>query len=313
MENNILDSKRMLPCSKPKDVFCVDLEEWFHIGGLDNPYEDVSLWDKAVPLVERDTDRLLEMFAKFGHKATWLTVGWIAEKYPQMMRKISDAGHEIGCHGYYHKMVWTQTPAEFKAEIVRARKLLQDVTGQRVDAYRAPCFSMKRETFWAYPILAEAGFTVDVSIVPASRDNGGVVGFGRNPMILEMHEGEMVVFPVSVMEVLGKSTQFSGGGHLRAFPTRMIDYGFRQNHQAGRPVMAYIHPREVNPRQPRIPGLSRRKNFTTYYGLNSVVRKLEHLMQKYAFGTVAAAVSGFTALERFQLVGSEANGFDVKC
>lgn len=287
--------------TRPKDVFCVDWEEWFHIGGLENPYEDVSLWDSAKPSVVGDTDILLDLLARYGHKATFLCVGWVAEKHPEVVRKIAAAGHEIGCHGYYHKMLWTQTPQEFKAEVVQTRKLLQDLSGQSVDAYRAPCFSMKRETFWAYPILAEAGFTVDISIVPAPRDNGGVIGFGRDPIQLDMPEGNMVVFPVSVMEFLGKSTQFSGGGHLRAFPTKVIDYGFRQNHKAGRPVMAYIHPREVNPGHPRIAALSRRKRFTAYYGLDSVIGKLEHLMEKYRFGTVAEAVAGFAPLAHFEL------------
>lgn len=287
------------------DVFCVDLEEWFHIGGLANPYEDVSLWESAQPLVEQDTDVLLEMLATHGHRATWLTVGWIAEKYPRMIQKISAAGHEIGCHGYYHRMIWTQTPEEFRADITRARKLLQDVSGQSVDAYRAPCFSMKRETFWAYPILVEAGFTVDVSLVPAPRDNGGVVGFGRDPILLEMPQGHITIFPVTVMDILGKSTQFSGGGHLRAFPTSLIDYGFQQNHQAGRPVMAYIHPREVNPDQPRIKGLPFKKYFTAYYGLKSVRRKLHHMMRRYPFTTIAEAVAAFTVLPRYEFMGGE--------
>lgn len=296
----------------PKDVFCVDLEEWFHIGGLDNPYEDISLWDKAKPQVEHDTDVLLQMFEDTGTKATWLSVGWVAEKYPNMMRKISEAGHEIGCHGFHHRMIWTQTPAEFKEDITRSRKVLQDITGQSIDAYRAPCFSMKRETFWAYPILAEAGFTIDVSIVPAPRDNGGVIGFQRDPLKLETNQGEIVVFPVSVMELAGRSTQFSGGGHLRAFPLPLIEYGFRQNHQDGRPVMAYIHPREVSPDHPRVEGISMKKKFTSYYGLKSVRRKLMHLMRKFPFTTVSDAVASFQNLPLYRMEGDEIRQEDTQ-
>lgn len=291
--------------AKRKDVFCVDLEEWFHIGGLDNPYEDVSLWDSAKNLVERDTDKLLEMFAQHNVKATWLSVGWVAERYPKMMQKIAAAGHEIGCHGYHHRMIWTQTPDEFHEDISRSRKVLQDITGQSIDAYRAPCFSMKRETFWAYPILREVGFSIDVSIVPAPRDNGGVIGFQRDPLVLEMEQGEMVVFPVSVMEIAGKSTQFSGGGHLRAFPTPLINYGFKQNHDQGRVVMAYIHPREVNPDQPRIKSIPWKKKFTAYYGLNSVCRKLHAMMDTYEFHTVSDAVKTFQSLPHYKMVGDE--------
>lgn len=302
---SILSPAQAQAPARTQDVFCVDLEEWFHIGGLQNPYEDISLWEGAEPLVERDVDVLLEMLAETGNKATWLTVGWVADHYPKMMRKISDAGHEIGCHGYYHRMVWTQTPEQFREDIRRSRKTLQDITGQRIDAYRAPCFSMTRETFWAYPILAEEGFTIDVSLVPAPRDNGGVIGFQRDPLRLHLDEGDMVVFPVTVMDLAGRSTQFSGGGHLRAFPTRVIDYGFAQNHKAGRPVMAYIHPREVNPEQPRIKGLPIKKYFTAYYGLKSVRRKLMHMMKKYSFTTISDAVEGFHSLPEYRLTDGE--------
>ncbi|MFN8393050.1 MAG: DUF3473 domain-containing protein [Bacteroidia bacterium] len=193
-----------------------------------------------------------------------------------MMHKIVNAGHEIGCHGYYHKMVWTQTPEEFREDI--NRKTLQDITGQSIDAYRA-YLSMTRETFWAYPSWQRRALP---STCPSSRPprQWRVIGFQRDPLKLHLDEGDMVVFPVTVMDFAGRSTQFSGGGHLRAFPTKVIDYGFAQNHKAGRPVMAYIHP-EVNPEQPRIKGLPL-KYFTAYYGLKSVKRKLMHLMKNAA-------------------------------
>ena len=274
-----------------KDVFCVDWEEWFHIGGLENPYEDIALWDSATPSVVGDTDILLDLLAEFGHKATFLCVGWVAEKHPDVVRKIAAAGHEIGCHGYYHKMLWTQTQEEFKAEVQRTKSLLQHLSGQEVTTFRAPCFSMTQETFWAYPILAELGFKVDVSLVPAARDNGGVVGFERDPFLLQTASGDIVVFPVTVMNIAGKLTQFSGGGHLRALPSRLIEYGFRQNHQQGRPVMAYIHPREVNPDHPRVEGLSWKKRFTAYHGMKTVLPKLRRMMARHSFVTISECLN----------------------
>ncbi len=268
------------------NAFCVDLEEWFHVCAADTPYQDPATWDQAPVLVEKDTDVLLGLLAETGAKATFLTLGWVAEKHPGLIRRISDQGHEIGCHGYYHRLVFEQTPQAFRDEVARARALLQDVSGQGVVCFRAPGFSMTKECFWAYEILKELGFETDVSIVPAERDHGGVAGFSPDLFVLDTSRGPLTVFPVSVMRIAGKAIQFSGGGYLRLFPMSLVRWGFGQNHRQGRPVMAYTHPREIDPGQPRmdLPVLKRWKYYT---GLDGCEEKLRSLLRSYRWSTVS--------------------------
>ncbi len=290
--------------SMPLNAFCVDLEEWFHICGVEAEYSSPNTWDSAPACVERDTEVLMQLLSEVGCHGTFLTVGWVAEKYPNLIRRLSQAGHEIGCHGYTHQLIFRQSFKEFRQEIYRSRRILQDLSGQAVDCFRAPGFSMKRECFWAYSILAEEGIRVDVSIVPAARDHGGVDNFSRQPFELMTPGGRLKVFPVSVMEFLGKRTPFSGGGYLRLFPLRLIEWGFRQNHELGLPVMSYIHPREINPRQPRL-RLPWKKRIKYYVGLNSTVEKLRGLLRRYPFGTVSQALQEVKRFPSFSLVDND--------
>jgi len=270
----------------PLNAFCVDLEEWFHICDVETPYSDPASWDRAPSIVERDTERLLSMLADGKARGTFVAVGWIAEKYPQLVRRIAEQGHEVGCHGYYHRLVFEQTPAEFRAEIRRAKQVIEAASGQPATCFRAPGFSMKRECFWAYPILAEEGFTTDISVVPARRAHGGVSDFEQDPFRLMTASGEITVFPVSVMRFGGRAVPFSGGGYLRMFPLALVRRGFTQNHREGRPVMTYIHPREIDPQQPhlKLPAL---KGFKYYVGVAGCEAKLRQLLREYRFASVA--------------------------
>jgi polysaccharide deacetylase family protein (PEP-CTERM system associated) len=267
-------------------AFCIDLEEWFHICGVRTPYDDPSSWDEALPFVESDTQVILDLLADAGAKATFLTVGWIADKYPGLIEKIVDAGHEIGCHTYYHRLLYTLSPDELREDLERCVEVLRRRSGQPVCAFRAPGFSIKPECYWVYPILREYGLTVDVSIVPAARDHGGIDGFVRDPFTLRTDAGAIKVFPVSVVNVAGKTVPFSGGGYLRLFPLSLMHLGFRQNIAANRPCMIYIHPRETNVGQPRLK-LPRIKYFKYYVGLKSTKDKLAALLNSYKFGTIS--------------------------
>lgn len=299
----------MISPVRPLNAFCVDLEEWFHICGVNTPYDDPATWDQAPVCVEKDTEVLLAMLEEAGAKGTFLAIGWLAEKYPRLIRQISEQGHEIGCHGYYHRLIYEQSAAQFREEIRRCRNILQEISGQEVLCFRAPGFSMKRQCFWAYPILVEEGIRIDVSIVPAPRDHGGVENFTPDPFLLHTKSGPLQVFPVSVMKCLGRTMPFSGGGYLRFFPMPLIEYGIRQNHNAQRPVMTYIHPREINPDQPRLP-LPVKKRFKYYIGLNSTQRKLQYLLRHYGFGTVSQVMANVHGLKCYQLRGCDQN-YDI--
>jgi hypothetical protein len=182
--------------------------------------------------------------------------------------------------------------------------VLRQTSGQPVTTYRAPGFSMKPQCFWAYPILKQNGIDIDVSIVPAARDHGGVAGFERDPFVLDTEAGDIRVFPVSVMQIAGRTMPFSGGGYLRLFPMRLVHAGFRQNHRAGRPGMAYIHPREINVNQPRLK-LPLGKYFKYYVGLRSCERKLRDILHAYRFSTISAVMANQMDMPRFRLDGEQ--------
>jgi polysaccharide deacetylase family protein (PEP-CTERM system associated) len=284
------------------DAFCVDLEEWFHVCGVANPYSDPSTWDGAPKHVIADTRTLLRLLEQTGTKATFLTLGWIAERYPDLVREVASAGHEIGCHGHHHRLLFEMTPESFEEDLVGALTVLRQTSGQEVAVFRAPGFSLRRDCFWAYPILAKHGIRADVSIVPATRDHGGIPGFNRDPVDLRTGAGRIRLFPVSVLRVAGRTVPFSGGGYLRLLPVRLVEHGFAQNHREGRPCMLYVHPREINPAQPRMP-LPWLKRFKYYVGLHRTEAKLAHLLRRYRFGTVTDVLSRAKALRAIDLDG----------
>ena len=285
----------------PINAFCVDLEEWFHICGVETDYRDPATWDDAPSHVVHDTKVLMGLLDEVGAKGTFLTVGWVADRYPDLIRSLADNGHEIGCHSYHHETVFSQTPEQFETDLVRSLKILRDISGQAVTAYRAPSFSIKRECFWAYPILRRHGITVDVSIVPARRDEGGVEGFTRDPFRLRTSEGEIKCLPVSVMNIFGKTIPFSGGGYLRLFPLSLIKAGYRQNHRDGRPAMSYIHPREINPLQPRLK-LPALKSFKYYVNIKGTESKLRKVLRTFRFSTVDEVVRHVDHWPEYELV-----------
>lgn len=278
---------------RPLNAFCVDLEEWFHAFGISGKYADPAHWDDAPACVVGDTENLMRLLDEAGARGTFLTVGWVARKYPALIRRLAREGHEVGCHSYWHRLVFELTPEEFDRDIGECVGLLREITGQPVDTFRAPGFSVTADALWSYPIMRRHGITTDISIVPAKRDHGGIAGFPRDPFTMVTEAGDVVCFPVSVMNLAGRTIPFSGGGYLRLFPLALMKAGFAQNHAVGRPGMSYIHPREVNPAQPRLPRppvwkpAALAKYLKYYVNLASTRPKLGALLREYRFGTVA--------------------------
>lgn len=284
----------------PLNAFCVDLEEWFHICAADTPYTSPSSWNAAPVHVVDDTERLASMLEEEGVRGTFLTVGWVAERHPKLVERLSRAGHEIGCHSYWHRLVYETAPDDFREDIARCLGLLREISAQPVSVFRAPGFSMIPACFWAYPILRELGITTDVSIVPATRNHGGIANFTRDPFVLHTRAGAMRVLPVSTMQIAGKTMPFSGGGYLRLFPLPLVRWGIRQNHREGRACSTYIHPREINTRQPRLK-LSPVRYFMHYVGIAGAERKLRALLRRYRFGTVSAAADAISTYPEYDL------------
>ena len=288
----------------PFNAFSVDLEEWFHVCGVRTAYTDPAQWDTAPAMVVRDTETILGLLDEAQVKATFFTVGWVAQRYPSLVARIADAGHEIGCHSQLHRLIYTLTPDQFDRDIGECVTLLRKISGQPVTAFRAPGFSMKPQCFWAFPIIRSHGLTVDVSVVPARRDHGGVNGFMRNPFRLHTRAGSLTVYPMTVMRIFWRLFQFSGGGYLRLFPMSLINRGFRQNHRQGRACISYVHPREINPDQPRMK-MPWRKYFKYYVGVGKVKEKIRQLLRSYRFATVGELADRCGILPEFDLAGRQ--------
>ena len=291
----------------PLNAFCVDLEEWFHSFGIRSRYNDPRTWDDAPSCVVADTEVLMRLLDDAGARGTFLTVGWVAKKHPDLIRRLAREGHEVGCHSYWHRLVFEMTPEEFDRDLADCLSVLRELTGQPVDTYRAPGFSVKTEAFWCYPIMRQHGITTDISVVPAQRDHGGIADFPRDPFLLETTAGDIRCFPVSVMTILGRRIPFSGGGYMRLFPQSLIHRGFRENHAQGRPGMSYIHPREINPDQPRLerpPFWNAKESvkYLKYYiNLGTTRRKLADMLRTFRFGTVREVLAGQVGLQRYRL------------
>lgn len=270
-----------------KHVLSFDVEDWFHlvdIPGLD----DASTWGDRVSIVEEKTDFILGLLDEFDTKATFFMLGWIAERYPSLARRIAEAGHEISSHSYWHRRVYELTPKEFYADLKRSVDVLEDQTGKKIQGFRAPSFSITPGTEWAFDVIKEVGLEYDASLFPAKRGHGGYL-CEQESHILDTAGGALSELPMSVADVGPLRVPFSGGGYLRVLPLWAIHQGFRAFERKGVPVVVYLHPRDFAPEQPVVKMPLTRK-FKSYVGLASTERKLRSLLEHYRFTTCADLV-----------------------
>ena len=265
----------------------VDVEDYFHVAAFGHVIK-TDEWDQWPCRVEANTDKLLQLFDEVGIKATFFILGWVAERYPQVIRAITTRGHEIASHGYSHQLIYKQTPAVFREETARSKALLEDRTGQAITGYRAASYSITRQSLWALDILSELGFTWDSSIFPVIHDNYGIPGSPRHPYQIELpNGGSMTEFPLTTAKLLGYSLPAAGGGYFRQYPYPLSKWLFkRASEQTSNPQIFYLHPWEVDPDQPRIPGAGWKSRFRHYTNLGRCYRRLEQLLRDFQFGTV---------------------------
>ena len=262
------------------NALSVDVEEYYHAlvfregtGG--------ARWESRV---EASTTQVLELFARHGIRGTFFVLGEVAVAHPRIVRAIARAGHEIACHGYHHELVSGQTPAVFQADIRRAKAVLEDLSGARVQGYRAPNFSIGREQRWAYDVLLEEGFEYDSSTYPILHDRYGQLDAPRFPHeVRRTAHGRLIEFPIGTARVLGWNFPVGGGGYFRLLPGGLIRLGIRRvNVREGRPTMFYFHPWELDPEQPR-PPMAWRHRFRHYVGMEAEARKLDRLLASVLF------------------------------
>jgi polysaccharide deacetylase family protein (PEP-CTERM system associated) len=275
----------------------VDVEDYFHVAALSEaiPRGD---WDGMNGRVDQSTRRLLDLFDSADTQATFFVLGWVAERHPDLVREVQARGHEVACHGYSHRMVYEQSPEEFREETLRSKALLEDLTGEPIAGYRAASYSITPKSRWALDILAEAGFLYDSSIFPVRHDLYGMPGAPRFPHVLTTDSGaKLVEFPPTTARLLGQNLPAPGGGYFRLYPYALSRWLIqRVNRQEGQPAIFYLHPWEVDPGQPRIE-TGWRSKFRHYNNLDKCEGRLRRLLGEFGFATVRQVLTGVGLLE----------------
>ncbi|KZC81917.1 polysaccharide deacetylase [Sphingobium yanoikuyae] len=272
------------------NALSVDVEDWFQVGAFERTI-DRSDWEGLTHRVERNTDAVLDLFAQAGVTATFFTLGWVAERYPALMRRIAEAGHEVASHGYDHARVFTFTPEQFRADLRKSRAILEDASGQKVSGYRAPSFSIDPRTPWAHPILAEEGYAYSSSVAPIRHDH---YGWPDSPRFAwkPVAGSDLLELPVTTAKLGQRTLAAGGGGFFRLLPYGFSRWAIRQvNGQAQRPAIIYFHPWEIDPDQPRVAGAPLRSRVRHYTNLSVMAAKLRRLTQDFAWTRVDALVA----------------------
>ena len=270
--------------SHPVNALTVDVEDWYHVAAFADRI-DPEGWDRFAPRVDRNTRRLLEIFAAQGVKATFFVLGWVAERQRDLIRDIDRAGHEVACHGWSHQLVYGQERQTFRAETRRSKALLEDLTGKPVPGYRAASYSITAASLWALDELAEAGFRYDSSIFPVRHDRYGIPDGERWPHTLTTPSGaQLVEFPLSTARLAGVNLPVAGGGYFRIYPYGLTRAGLQSVNREGGPFIFYMHPWEIDPQQPRMQA-SLRSRFRHYTGLAGCEAKLQRLLRDFRFDT----------------------------
>ena len=266
------------------NAMTVDVEDYFQVSAFEDKISRHE-WDSLPCRVERNTERVLQLFARHDVRATFFVLGWVAERYPTLVRRIADAGHEIASHGYLHKRAINQSPTEFRQDVVRAKCLLEDTVGCAVQGYRAPSFSLGTQTPWAFDILAKAGYRYSSSIYPIRHDLYGMPDAPRFPF--RHANAELLEIPISTVRWRGWNIPCGGGGYFRLYPYRLSRWLLRSlNRREKRPAVFYFHPWEIDPRQPRQTGIDVMRRFRHYINLSRMEHRLEQLLADYRWDTI---------------------------
>ena len=267
--------------TKPINYLTIDVEDYFQVSAFEKVI-DPSSWHVFESRVEHNTAIILDLLDKKRVKGTFFIVGWIAERYPKLVKQIFACGHEIGCHSYWHRKVYDLSPDTFRQDTYRAKSILEDITGQSVIGYRAPSYSITSKSLWALDVLAELGFQYDSSIFPTYHDNYGIPDAPRFAYRLTM--SKMMEYPISTLRITGYNLPISGGGYFRLFPYAFIRNALKIiNSKENKPFIFYLHPWEVDPDQPRISNASSLSRFRHYVNLDTTFTRLERLLDDFKF------------------------------
>jgi len=271
-----------------KNYLTVDVEDYFQVSA----FEDIvgkDNWDNYPPRVVENTQRILDLFDSYNVKATFFILGWVAERFPALVKEIDARGHEIGCHSYYHRLVYDLTPDEFREDTRKTKDLLEQLTGRKVLGYRAPSYTITMRSLWALDILEELGFAYDSSIFPIYHDRYGLPGAPR--FKYKMPDHDLTEYPISTSIIMGRKIPVAGGGYFRLFPYWFMRMALNKiNVRERQPFIFYFHPWEIDPGQPRMKNCKPLSRFRHYLNLHKTTDRLHRLLEDFSFGPIKGQV-----------------------
>ncbi len=285
------------------NVLTVDVEEYFHPNSMDGVLEPAR-WDQVPHRVEGNTRRVLDLLSEQGTRATFFVLGWVAERWPDLVREIARRGHEVASHGYAHRLVYKLGPEKFRDDVRRGKGQLEDCLGAPVAGFRAASYSIVSSTLWALDILVEEGFQYDSSIFPIHHDIYGIPGFSRFPVRIRCGAGEIIEIPPSTVRMLGRNLPVAGGGYFRLFPYWLTSRSIQRINTRDRAAaMVYVHPWEFDTEQPRL-AANGRARFRQYVNLRSTEPKVRRLLREWRFAPIRDVVMAAPPTDYVDLTGA---------
>ncbi len=264
------------------NAMTVDVEDYFQVSAFEKQVSRNN-WASHSSRVEENIDRILALFDAHNTKATFFTLGWLAERYPMMIHRIIEQGHELASHGWDHQRATNQNRDEFRHDVSRAKSVLEDISGHVIKGYRAPSYSICEKNFWALDVLADEGYLYSSSIVPIKHDHYGMPDASR--FAFEVADGRLLEIPVTTIPVLGRNINCGGGGWFRLFPYGFTRWALKQvNSEENMPCNFYFHPWEIDPHQPKIDGITLKTRFRHYLNLSKMHGRLEYLLEDFRWG-----------------------------
>lgn len=289
-----------------RNAMTVDVEDYFQVSAFER-YVDRDDWDAQECRVERNVDRILELFDRHGVNATFFTLGWVAERYPELVRRIVDQGHELASHGMSHVRVTQQDQAAFRDDVSRTKALLEDVSGRQVIGYRAASYSIGAENLWALDVLKETGHSYSSSIYPIKHDLYGMPDAPR--FAFRPFDDDFIEFPVTTVRIGQKNLPCGGGGWFRLVPYKGMRWAMRRVNQLdGQSVIFYFHPWEIDPAQPRRTGLDPKTRFRHYLNLDRMESRLDRLLGDFQWGRMDQVLYQPTVERNMSLTATAAAG-----
>jgi polysaccharide deacetylase family protein (PEP-CTERM system associated) len=266
-------------------VLTFDIEDWFHLLDFASTKE-IAQWNQFESRIHKNMDRIFELLERTGCKATFFVLGWMAEKYPEVLKRIDELGYDIGSHSYAHLLLYEISKKDFKADLDRSIKTIEDAIGKKVTLFRAPGFSLTNKVKWVFEELVKLGIETDCSVFPASRGHGGFPSYGYPyPAIIDVDGIKLKEFPINYHQILGRKIIFSGGGYFRFCPYELIKHVSKKSEY----IMTYFHPRDFDEGQPVLDNLPLTRRFKSYYGIQGALPKLEKWLRDDEFTDLRGA------------------------